>query len=123
MADTAHIFTPKDDTLKARAEAYRQVYQAWLNAESSLKFLEDDEWSDTLGDREEVERALSISIHSLQVAADAFTKEEIAEARKAQLIEDHEALELIQSKRQQESQAMWDNEDEDQDSDSFGCTR
>ena len=106
MTETAHIFNPKDDSLEARAEAYRQVYQAWLNAESSLKFLEDDEWSDTLGDKEEVERALNISIHSLQIASDSFTKEEIAEARKANLLEDHEVLELIQSKRQQESQTM-----------------
>ena len=114
MTDTAHIFTPKDDSLEARADANRSVYQAWMNAEASLKFLEDDEWRDTLGDREEVQQALDISIHSLHVAADAFSKEDIAKARADHLLETVEADELIQTKRQQEMKTLregWQDSD------------
>jgi hypothetical protein len=72
MTETAHIFTPKDDSLEARIDAYRRVHEVWLNAEASAKFLDNDEWSDTLGDRYEVEQALNISIRSLYIAADSL---------------------------------------------------
>ena len=102
MTDTAHTFNPTDDSLEARVATYRRVYQSWLDAEASLKCLDDDEWSDTLGDREEVEQALDISIRSLQVASDAFTKQEVLKAKEAGLIDSHEMGELLTEKRQQD---------------------
>ena len=117
MNDTTdHIFTPKDDSLEARIEAYRNVYEAWQNAEASCKFLDDDEWAESLGSREEVERALDISIRSLRIASNAFTREEIAEARKTDLIQNHEAQEIIANQRQGEMQSV--REESSQSSDS-----
>ncbi len=106
MNETAHIFTPRDDTLKSKVEAYRRVYQAWLNAEASIKLHDDDNWHDTLGDREDIKQALDISIHSLSVAADSFTREDLLEAKKAHLIEDEEILELTQNQRQNEMRKL-----------------
>jgi hypothetical protein len=115
MTDTAHIFTPQDDSLEARIDAYKSVYEAWFNAEASLKFLDDEEWSDTLGDREEVEQAHKISVRSLEMATSAIKKSEISQARKQGLLSDDVAQELTHTKRQQE---MKDIRDSQQASDS-----
>lgn len=72
MTESENIFNPIDGSLEARVEAYKRVHEAWLNAEASLKYLENDEWADTLGDREEVKKALDISINSLNIAANSF---------------------------------------------------
>lgn len=106
MTETAHIFHPKDDSIEARIEAYRNVHQAWLNAEASLKFMESDEWSDTLGSREEIEKALNVSSYSLKMASNSFSKEEISEAKNAGLIDESEALDIIQNKLQDEMNSI-----------------
>ena len=51
MADTAHIYTPQNDSLEARVRAYCRVREAWFNAEASLKYKDDphSEWFYTLG--------------------------------------------------------------------------
>lgn len=110
MTETAHIFHPKDDSIEARVEAYRNVHQAWLNAEASLKFMDDDEWGDTLGNREEIEKALQVSIHSLRVASNSFSKEEISEAKNSGLIDESEALDIIQNKLQDEMNSIRDGQ-------------
>lgn len=115
--NTAHIFTPKDDSLEARAKAYCNVYQAWQNAEASLKFHENDEWRDTLGEREEVQQALDISIHSLDVAAESFSKEDIAKAKAEHLLENSEVVELVRTQRKLEMRAIREEQQQDQDSD------
>ena len=99
MTETAHIFHPKNDSFEARIDAYRSVYKAWMNAEASLKFLDDDEWADTLGDREEVEYALQVSIQSMELAANTFSQEEISKAREKHLLKEDEVATLIQDKR------------------------
>lgn len=119
MTDTAHIFTPKDDSLEARAEAYRSVYQAWLNAEASLKFSEDDDWRDTLGEREEIQQALDISIHSLDMAVEAFSNEDIAKLKTEHLLEDAEVVELVRTQRKLEMQAIRAEQQQDSDESSF----
>ena len=48
MDDTEHIFNPKDNSLEARIDAYKGVYEAWLNAEASMSFVDDDEWGESL---------------------------------------------------------------------------
>lgn len=106
MTETAHIFHPQNDSIEARVEAYRNVHQAWLNAEASLKFMESDEWCDTLGSREEIEKALNVSSYSLKMAANSFSKKEISEAKNTGLIDDAEALDLIQNKLQDEMRSI-----------------
>ncbi len=108
MTETAHIFHPKDDSLEARIEAYRNVHQAWLNAEASLRYMENegDDWRDIVGEREDVARALDITAHSLYVASDSFTRQEISEAKNRQLISESEALDLIENKLQSEMRSI-----------------
>ena len=104
MDSTAHIFNPKDNSLEARIVAFKTVYQAWQNAEASCKFMDDNEWHESLGTREEIEDALNISIHSLDVAAHAFTKEDIIQVQKENLLEDHHIQEIIAQQRQGDMQ-------------------
>ena len=79
---TDHIFTPKDSSLEARIDAFRNVYEAWQNAEASMRFADDSQWKDSLGSKEEIQEALNISIRSLNLASGSFSKEEIREAQK-----------------------------------------
>jgi hypothetical protein len=54
MPDNAHIFTLKDNPLFKRVSAYQTVFKSYPNAEVSLKFSDDENWSDTLGERQEM---------------------------------------------------------------------
>lgn len=119
MTESENIFNPIDGSLEARVEAYRRVHEAWLNAEASLKYLENDEWADTLGDREEVKKALDISINSLNIAANSFSKEDISEARERKLLSDDEAIELVHTKRKQEQKSSLHSERQDSDYSEF----
>ncbi|MCU7881242.1 MAG: hypothetical protein KZQ66_10110 [Candidatus Thiodiazotropha sp. (ex Lucinoma aequizonata)] len=109
MAYNEHIYTPEDDSLEARISAYKTVREAWLNAEASLKFLNDDEWSDSLGEREEVAQACDISIRSLHMATEAITQDELHKAQEHGLLNSDEVREFIQDKRQQEMQSIRGN--------------
>jgi len=111
MAYSEHIYTPENDSLEARISAYKTVREAWLNAEASLKFLNDDEWSDRLGDREEVEQACDISIRSLSMATAAITQDELHKAQEHGLLNSDEVREFIQDKRQQEMQSIRDGQE------------
>ena len=109
MAYNEHIYRPDGDSLEARISAYKTAREAWLNAEASLKFLNDDEWSDSLGEREEVAQACEISIRSLYMAAEAITQDELYQAQEQGLLNSDEVRELIQDKRQQEMQTIRSN--------------
>ena len=84
-----------------------------------MKYLENDEWADTLGDREEVKEALDISINSLNIAANSFSKEDISEARERKLLSDDEAIELVHTKRKQEQKSSLRSERQDSDYSEF----
>ena len=109
MAYSEHIYTPENDSLEARISAYKTVREIWLNAEASLKFLNDDEWSDSLGDRDQVEQACYISIRSLSMATKAITQDELHQAQEQGLLNSDEVREFIQDKRQQEMQTIRSN--------------
>ncbi len=102
MTDNAHIFTPKDNSLSERVSAYQTVFKSYLNAEASLKFTDDEKWSDTLGEREEIEQAYKISIDSLKMATKQISVNEMRKAKEQGLIDQGELLEFVQNKRQQE---------------------
>ncbi|MFK5986773.1 MAG: hypothetical protein QM479_15310 [Pseudomonadota bacterium] len=57
MPESETIYNPKDSSLEARIGAYRSVVGAWYNAEASMKLMDDDEWSYTLGEKQEVVKA------------------------------------------------------------------
>lgn len=120
---TDHIFTPKDASLESRIEAYRHVYEAWLTAEASCTYLNDDEWGASLEDKDEVERALDISIRSLYMSSDAFTREELAEAKRAHLIQSHEAQDIIANQCQGEMRSVREESSHASDSSEQSQTR
>jgi ATP:corrinoid adenosyltransferase len=109
MTNTEHIYTPQDNSLSERIRAYCTVREAYLNAEASLKFLDDDEWADRLGDRKDVEKAYEISVRSLHMATEAITQDELHQAQEQGLLNSDEVREFIQDKRQQEMQTIRSN--------------
>ncbi|MCW8830255.1 MAG: hypothetical protein OQK32_01925 [Gammaproteobacteria bacterium] len=113
MADTEHIYTPQDDSLAERIRAYRSVHEAYANAEASLNLLDNDEWADRLGEKQEIEQAYKICRHSLQIASQSISQNELQQARRQDLISDEEVRELIQNKRQSEMQGLRDNQEAD----------
>ncbi len=112
MADTENIFTPHDDTLSERIRAYRSVHEAYTNAEASLKFINDEEWADRLGEKEEIEQAYEISVRSLQMATNAIHQDELKQAQTQGFLSDKELQELIQSKRKNEMNELRDSKQE-----------
>ncbi len=116
MNDTAHIFNPKDKSLEARIEAFRGVYEAWQNAESSMGMLDDDKWREALGSHEEVQQAIEISSRSLHLASHSFSQEEIAFARKNNLLQADEIQKIIATQRLGEMRSVREGS---QSSDSF----
>ena len=109
MTNTENIFNPQDNSLESRISAYVGVYDAWLNAELSLKFLDDELWSEVLGEREDVEMAYRIASNSLDSATRSITQDEILRAKKQGLVSDDQVSYFIQNKRQQEMKKMRDN--------------
>lgn len=48
MTETAHIFTPTDDSLEARIKAYQSSVNLLFSAEQSRKMIKKDDREDTL---------------------------------------------------------------------------
>ena len=120
MADKAHIWGPKDDSLFERVQAYRYVYQQYMRSEASLKMADDEEWQDTLGDLADIEQAYQISIDSLKLATENISLDEMTFAKEQGLIDDNELIEFVQNKRQQDMQEMRESSYEDSDEDYDG---
>ena len=110
MAYSEHIYTPENDSLEARISAYKTVREAWLNAEASLKFLDDDLWADRLGDRGDVEKAYEINVRSLHMATEAIKQDELNEAVSQDLLSPDDAREFMQHKRREEMQSIRDKQ-------------
>ena len=97
MADTAHIYTPQNDSLEARVRAYCRVREAWFNAEASLKYKDDpsNEWFYTLGEAEEIEQAYEIAVNSLQMATEDFSEDDLRSAIDQGLMDTAEMSEFV----------------------------
>ncbi len=117
MANTEHIFTPKDDSLSERVRAYRSVSEAYRNAEASLKYMDDENWKDRLGEREEVEQAYEITRNSMHMATHSLNQDDIQQAKEQGLLSDDEISDLVRNKRQMEMASIRNNR---QNSDSQG---
>lgn len=102
MLNSAHIFNPLNDSLEERVRSFRSVSQAFQNVEHSLQHLDDEEWADRLGSKEEVQQAYEITKRSLGMATQSIEQKELKTAIDKGLLNDAEAKELIQLKRQQQ---------------------
>ncbi len=56
--------------------------KAWYNAEASLKAMDNDEWSHTLGEKREIVKAHDIILNSLNTATQEISLNEIKQAKK-----------------------------------------
>ncbi len=104
MNDTAHIFSPKDDSLDERVRAYRSCSSTLRNAKASLELVNDSAWSDRLGSSEEVEQAHTIAKRSTEMAVNQLSQLEAEKAVGRGLLEKEELKEIIQIKRLQTMQ-------------------
>lgn len=102
MSNNAHIFTPKDDSLFERVSAYKSVAKDYFNVEASIKFADDKNWSDTLGEKQEIEQAQKIMQDSLKMATDKISLDEIKQAKEQGFVNQGELIEFVKNKRQQE---------------------
>ncbi len=102
ISNNAHIFTPKDDSLFECMSTYKSVAKDYSNVEASIKFADDEKWSDTLGEKEEIEQARKIMQDSLKMATDKISLDEIKQAKDQELINQGELIEFVKNKRLQE---------------------
>lgn len=98
MLKNAHIFNPLNDSLAEKVRAYRGVHDAWRHIEASMEFVKDEEWSNSLGEAQELEQAHEIILRSLNMATEAFEVEEIDQAVDQGLMSKDEATKFIQEK-------------------------
>jgi len=96
------IFNPLDDSLAERIRAYRSVQEAYMNIEASLKYADDPEWSDTLGEHQGLEEAHKIIVESFQEATQALSVEDIDKAKEQGLMSNDEAYEFVKEKLDQQ---------------------
>lgn len=109
MTQSDTIYNPKDNSLQERIKAYQSVMNAWYNAEASLKLMDDDEWSYTLGEKEEIVKAHDIILNSLNTATHQITKDEMKQAKELGFLSDNEAKEFVQDKHLQEMKKIRKN--------------
>ena len=123
MTQPDTIFNPKDNSLEARIQAYRSVMKAWYNAEASLKAMDNDERSHTLGEKEEIVKAHDIILNSLNTCTREISLNEIKQAKELGLINDSEAQEFINNSKQDKIQKIRSNRQKSSMSKSKGRER
>ena len=102
MLDTAHISTKHDGSLSGRIDEYLSAYQAYQNVQSSLKHADDDNWSDTLGERADIEQAKDIIKRGLSKATSAIESSELSVAVESGLMSQEQCDEFTKVKQRQE---------------------
>jgi len=100
-----HTFTPNDNSLPERVRAYQRVHNDFNNINSSMGHINDKEWADRLGDKEDVEKAFEILQNSLHIAVGSIDQSELSQVKEQGLMSDKEVRGFIQAKRQQEMKA------------------
>ena len=64
-----------------------------------MEHMNDKEWADRLGDKEDIEKAFEILQNSLHKAVDSIKQSELAQVKEQGLMSDKEMREFVQSKR------------------------
>lgn len=98
MESTAHFYNPKDDSLDERIHAYKEAFRASQNVEASFRFYDQQGWEDRLGSKEDLQKAMEITQHTLDMAIDSFSIEEIHNLSKQNLVTQEE-FELLNERQ------------------------
>jgi len=102
MSDIVHTFTPNDNSLSERVRAYKRTQDDFNSINASMDHVDDKEWTDSLGEKEEVNRAYEIIQNSMKMAFDSIEISELTEAKDQGLMTDIEVNDFIQTKRREE---------------------
>lgn len=118
MTDSAHIYTPKDNSLRERVDVYQSIHQAFKNTQASLDQLENKLWLNRLGEKHEVVQAYEITERSLRMATKAIKKSELQLAQDQGIMSDGEVKEflIIQNKlsmKKNQERSRLDEKDRD----------
>lgn len=112
MSQSAHTFTPKDDSLAERMNAYIRVQQDYELFKQNSTSLD----AKTLGEQEDVAEAQIILLNSLSVAFESIDESELQEAVKQGLYANDELVCFIESKRELEIERLRSNKHKQSDS-------
>ncbi len=77
MSDTAHISRNGDGSLRHRVDEYLATVDAYNNVQHSKKYMNDPEWSETLGHMEDIEQAENILEQSLSHFTDLIDQQDL----------------------------------------------
>lgn len=102
MQQSAHIKSTHDGSLEERVNEYHSAQEAFNAALLSQQAKNDPEWSDTIGDQEDINIAEEILKTSLSLAAGAIGFGEIADIIELGLMTEDEARRLSKEKQKQD---------------------
>lgn len=98
MEQSGHIFTPHNDSLQARVEAYQRVvrdYQQFLQDCSGLS-------TETLGEQSDVQQARQIYLNSLKQAQQAVDNRDLQKAKSQGYLSNDDIRNFVQTQRSAE---------------------
>lgn len=99
MQQSAHIKSTHDGSLEERVNEYCSAQEAFNAALLSQHAKNDPEWSDTIGEQEDIDIAEEILKTSLSLAAGAIGLGEIADIIELGLMTEDEAHRLSKEKQ------------------------
>jgi hypothetical protein len=102
----AHFYHPIDDSLEAKAKAFKEAYRAWLNIEASFHFHDQQGWEDRLGSKEDLQNALEVTTNTLEMAVSKLNNSEIQLAINRGLISGQESEYLLNSQALNEKESI-----------------
>ncbi len=101
MPNSAHTYTPKNDSFEERIRSCKSVLDAQQNADISLKMTGDKDWSDRLGSPEELQYANQVAESSLQRAADSLELSELYYAKEQGMLTMDEVNQISMTKEKE----------------------
>lgn len=101
MEQNAHIYTPQDDSLQARVEAYQRVMRDFQSFTKNCSKLD----ANTLGETSDLDQARQIFTNSLKKAQQMVSGEDLQQAKAQGFISDAEILSFVQTHRTAEIEA------------------
>lgn len=121
MIETAHIFTPSNDSLAERIKAYERVVELMRNTEKSSDDLMTARPENTyhVGTMDELDSAHAIAQSSLQKATSEISIGDIQDALEEGLITMDQATDFMRYHQQAEASDFRSNKRENQNKNQF----
>jgi len=101
----ATLYHPRNQSLKERIQGFRSSLDALRQVEASQQLLNEKSWSQSLGDKEELESAYTLCSNSLNMAIQFIKPREIRQAVSEGLIDETDARSYTQIQRKNQIEA------------------